>query len=114
MPQQNQHLQLRGYKAAFSSVQATPVRGENQRTSRARAREKFCKSLSLSSFKLLRHHLADLHHYPSQLILTPARNLPRPLEVGSDLITTCPENVENRDKKEASRRVLGKEVSRYW
>ncbi len=40
----------------------------------------------LTFLKLFRHHLANLHHHPSQLILTPARNLPRPLQVRSDLI----------------------------
>jgi len=41
--------------------------------------------------KLPRHHLADLKHNPSQLILTPARNPPRPLEVGCDLIPQGPD-----------------------
>ncbi len=41
MPQQNQHLQRRGYKsAAFPSAQTTPVRGEDQRTNCARSKEK--------------------------------------------------------------------------
>ncbi len=41
--------------------------------------------------KLPRHHLAHLKHHPSQLILTSARNPPRPLEVGDNLIPQGPD-----------------------
>ncbi len=41
--------------------------------------------------KLLRHHLDNLRHHARQFILTPAGDLPRPLEVGRDLIAQGPD-----------------------
>ena len=45
------------------------------------------KCASPAYFEPLRHYLANLHQHARQLILTPARDLPRPLEVGRDLIS---------------------------
>ena len=41
--------------------------------------------------KLLRHHLANLHHHARQFVLAPARDLSRPLEVGRDLTPQGPD-----------------------
>ncbi len=41
--------------------------------------------------ELFCHRLTNLHHHPSQFILTPARNPPSPLQVGHDLIPQGPD-----------------------
>ncbi len=45
-----------------------------------------CLGVLRAFLELFCHHLTNLHHHARQLILTPTRDLPRPLQVGRDLI----------------------------